>query len=252
MAPGDTDLWVRRYHPSPESRVQLVCLPHAGGSASFYFPVSAALAPEIEVLAVQYPGRQDRHLEPCIDDMAEYVDRVHAALASVLGDHVAFFGHSMGAILAFELARRRQLEGKPVTALIASGRRGPETYRNENVHLQKDGQILAEMRKMSGTDARVFGDEELVSLIMPAIRADYAAVEKYQCERGATVTCPILVLTGDQDSKVTTDEARAWKDNAAGSFDHRIYPGGHFYLTRHAPAVIAEIKDMLRPVSAQA
>ncbi|WP_229074516.1 thioesterase II family protein [Actinoplanes sp. DH11] len=250
MTTGETDRWVRRFHPAPDGAVQLVCLPHAGGSASFYFPVSAALSPAIEVLAVQYPARQDRRHEPSIDDMDEYAERVYAALAPALGGQIAFFGHSMGAVLAFEVARRLEHDGKVARALFLSGRRGPGTHRDERVHEQGDDGILAELRKMSGTDARVFGDEELVRMIMPAMRADYRAVERYRCEPDATVSSPLVVLTGDDDPKTSVDEARAWQRNTTGSFELLTFPGGHFYLTRHVPAVLQVIKETLRPVPA--
>src|SRR5262245_49047252 len=99
---GTTDLWIRRYHPRPAARVRLVCLPHAGGAASYFFPVSRALTTDIEVLAVQYPGRQDRRAEPFVRTIDELADAVTAVLASTVHNGpLALFGHSMGAVLGF-------------------------------------------------------------------------------------------------------------------------------------------------------
>src|SRR5579863_2054960 len=103
--------WVRRFHPSPGSAIRLVCFPHVGGSATYYFPMSKALAPEIEVLALQYPGRQDRRMEKCIDNIPEMADRLYEILRGVVDPPFAFFGHSMGATLAFEVALRWQGHG---------------------------------------------------------------------------------------------------------------------------------------------
>lgn len=102
----DNGLWIRRFHPRPDGDVRLVCLPHAGGSASFFFPVSQAMPPSVDVLCVQYPGRQDRRAEPVIDSIPDLADQVFAALLPWADRPLAFFGHSMGATLAFEVARR--------------------------------------------------------------------------------------------------------------------------------------------------
>src|SRR5687767_15700848 len=102
---NDDGLWIRQYHPAPGSPIRLVCLPHAGGSASFYFPVSRSLSPEVDVLAVQYPGRQDRRHEPMVADIPALSRLVADELAGWLDKPLALFGHSMGASLAFEVAQ---------------------------------------------------------------------------------------------------------------------------------------------------
>src|SRR5580693_3664644 len=117
--------WVRHFHPSATAVSRLICFPHAGGSASYYFPVSAALSPNIEVLAVQYPGRQDRRNEKNLEDIGELADRAFEAVVPWSKGPVALFGHSMGAIVAFEVARRLERNaGISLLALIVSGRRG--------------------------------------------------------------------------------------------------------------------------------
>lgn len=221
--------------------------PHAGGSASFYFPVSQALSPQVDVLAVQYPGRQDRHAERCIEDIGELADRIAVELRPWSGRSLAFFGHSMGAVLAFEVARR--LENEPVR-LFASGRRAPCVHRDERVHLRDDDGLVAELREMSGTAPWVLGDEELLRMILPATRSDYRAVETYQCAPGTRVNCPITVLTGDADPKVTVDEAKQWSEHTTGETDLRVFPGGHFYLAEcqeEVFAVLAEQLDLRSP-----
>ncbi|WP_309032573.1 thioesterase II family protein, partial [Streptomyces alfalfae] len=154
-----SDLWLRRFHPAPDAPVRLVCFPHAGGSATFYFPVSAALQSDSDVTALQYPGRQDRRSEPNVDDIGVLADRIAPVVAPLFDRPVVFFGHSMGAIIAFEVARRLQERGHTPAMLFASGRRAPSTRREENVHQRDDDGIVAEMKAMSGTDAQVLGDE---------------------------------------------------------------------------------------------
>ncbi|MDT0265789.1 alpha/beta fold hydrolase [Streptomyces sp. DSM 44915] len=243
---ADSALWLRRYHPAPHAPVRLVCFPHAGGSASFYHPVSAALTGDCDVVALQYPGRQDRRHEPNLTDLGELADHITPRVAPLFDRPVVFFGHSMGAILAFEVARRlRESGGHTPATLFASGRRAPSTRRAENVHQRDDDGIVAEMKMMSGTDAKVLGDEELLRMVLPALRADYTAIETYHPVRAA-VDCPITALVGDADPKTTTEEAEAWRAHTTGAFQLHVFPGGHFYLSPRGAEVIAVVKEALR------
>ncbi|MGC0417602.1 thioesterase II family protein [Embleya sp. AB8] len=239
-----SDTWIRRFHPASNPVPRLVSLPHAGGSASFWFPLSAALANRVEVLGVQYPGRQDRRAEPLIDDIDTLADRITAALDPWLDERVplVLFGHSMGAILGFEVARRLRI--RPA-ALIVSGRRAPNRQRDERLHLLDDAGLAAELRTMSGTDASILADDEVLRMVLPALRADYRAIETYTCTPAAPLECPITVLTGDSDPKVTLDEAMAWREHTNGTFALHTFTGGHFYLTEHQAAVTARITDAI-------
>lgn len=234
----DEDLWCRRYRPARNATSALVCLPHAGGSASFYLPVSAALTPRVDVVAIQYPGRQDRRAEEPIDDIAVLADHIHAILLRQPRLPLTLFGHSMGAVVAFEIARRLEADGRGPVRLFASGRRAPSTHRDETVHLRNDAGILAEIRALNGTASSVLGDDEMMRAALPALRADYRAIETYTCAPVTAVECPITVLTGDNDPKTTLDEAHAWAMHTTGPFDIRIFPGGHFFLVDHAEDII--------------
>lgn len=240
-----SDLWLRQFHPAPDAPVRLVCFPHAGGSATFYHPVSAALASDCDVAALQYPGRQDRRMEPNVDDIGVLADRIAPVVAPLFDRPVVFFGHSMGAIIAFEVARRLREEGHTPAMLFASGRRAPSTRRVETVHQRDDDGIVAEMKAMSGTDAQVLGDEELLRMVLPAIRSDYRAIETYG-PVDATVDCPITALVGDADPKTTVPEADAWRAHTTAAFRIQEFRGGHFYLSSRAAEVIAVVREALR------
>ncbi|MFG1780706.1 thioesterase II family protein [Micromonospora sp. NPDC049051] len=247
MTTPDTDngLWVRRFHPAPGGARRLVCLPHAGGSASFYFPVSRSLSPAVEVLSIQYPGRQDRRHEKCIGDIHQLAREVFTVLRPWLDEPVAIFGHSMGASVGFELARLIEQDGGRAAHLFASGRRAPSQERHETVHLLDDEGLLADVRKLSGTNSAVLGDPEMLRAALPAIRSDYRAAETYTYRPGPPLSCPITVFTGDDDPKTTVEEARAWSTHTTGAFDIKVYPGGHFFLAEHQPAVLRTISTAL-------
>jgi pyochelin biosynthesis protein PchC len=241
-----TDRWIRRYHPAPDAKIRLVCLPHAGGAASYFFPVSRTLSPNIEVLAVQYPGRQDRRAEPFVPTIPELADVVTEVLADETDRPLALFGHSMGATLGFEIALRLERAGTVPAALFVSGRRAPSTHRDERVHLRDDDGLLAEVKALSGTDSRVMEDDELVRMALPALRNDYRAIETYRWQPGQKLTCPIHALVGDADPKATVDEVRRWADHTDAEFTLDVFGGKHFYLDQHAASVMRKITEALR------
>jgi surfactin synthase thioesterase subunit len=234
---SDDNLWCRRYRAAENPTARLVCLPYAGGSAPYFRPTALALDPSVDVVAIQYPGRQDRRAEAPIADMAELTDRLHGILSRMPALPLTLFGHSMGAVLAFEVARRLEADGDGPVHLFASGRRAPSTQRDEAIHLRDDAGILDELRQGDGTAAAILNDEEMMRAALPALRADYRATETYRCPPGATVACPITALTGDSDPKTTPAEAEAWAGHTTGSFTLQTYRGGHFFLAGNARQV---------------
>ncbi|MEK8104563.1 thioesterase domain-containing protein [Micromonospora sp. M12] len=150
--------------------------------------------------------------------------------------------------MAFEVTRRLEERGLAgPAALFVSGRRAPSIVVESRVHLLDDAGVLAEMRRLDGTDARLLLDEEVVRMIMPSIRGDYTAIETYHClPPSATVSCPVEALIGDNDSRVSVDQAKAWADHTTAGFGLRVFPGGHFYLIDAAPEIAAHLADRLR------
>ncbi|KOX11123.1 MULTISPECIES: thioesterase II family protein [unclassified Streptomyces] len=239
-------LWLRSFHQPAPGAPRLLCLPHAGGSAGFYHPFSKALSPAVDVLAVQYPGRQDRLSEPPVDSVRELARGVFRALDERDDTPVALFGHSMGAMVGFELARLLADAGRPPAVFFVSGRRGPSVERDESVHLGDDARLIEEVVKLDGTHAAVLQDEELLQMILPALRADYRAVETYRRTPGPRLGFPFVALTGDEDPRVTPEEARTWSQETDGPFELHVYPGGHFYLVAQQQAVLSRIEATLR------
>ncbi|OIJ88230.1 thioesterase II family protein [Streptomyces colonosanans] len=247
MAVGntDSDSWIRVYRQVPEG-LRLFCFPHAGGAASYFYPWSKSLPGDVEVLALQYPGRQDRGGEPCVRTIPELADQIHAAIRPRLAEPFAFFGHSMGAILAFEVACRiAREEGAGPAHLFVSGRRAPSLTRHEELHRASTAAFIAEMRALGGTDPRILADEELLNLVLPTIRADYTAIETYRFDSAPPLSCDITAMVGDSDPKASVDEAEAWSQHTLGRFDLRIFPGDHFYLEDCRAGVLDVISSVL-------
>ncbi|MEV0733905.1 alpha/beta fold hydrolase [Polymorphospora sp. NPDC050346] len=237
----DTKLWIRRFHPGPAWGPRLVCFPHAGGSAVAFHQTSKALSPVAEVLSLQYPGRQDRLGEPCLDSIGDLADAIVAVLSRTLDRPLVFLGHSMGAVIAFEVAVRLERQGVVLRRLFASGRRAPSRVRDESIHLGTDDELVAEVQRLSGTEESLLTDPVVLSIVLPALRADYRAVETYRHAGGARLSCPVTVLTGDRDPRVSLDEAHDWAGHTTADCDVKVFTGGHFFLNDHP----AQINDLL-------
>lgn len=245
MTDVDTDRWIRRFHPAREGAPRLVCFPYAGGAANFFFRLSAALEPDVEVLAVQYPGRQDRLDEPLVDDITVLAERGAAALRDRMDRPTAFLGHSMGAIIGYEIARRWEPQGLTIEHLYASGRRAPSRFRLSTLHERDDDGFLAGLAEFGGPAVELLAHPELGPLLLPAVRNDYKAIETYRHVPGAPLSCPITVLIGDADPLVTKDDARAWAEHTTGPFALRVFAGGHFYLADHQRQVTRIVRTSL-------
>jgi surfactin synthase thioesterase subunit len=238
----DFNAWIRRYHPSDASAGRLVCFPHAGGSASYYHPLSERFSPAIDVIALQYPGRQDRRQEACIRNIHILADKITEQLLRLSDKPTLFFGHSMGATLAFEVAWRLEEKGRNAPLrVIVSGRSAPGIVRGEKVHQLDDAGILAEIRQLNGTESALLEDEEILRMSLPSIRGDYQAIETYSYTPGRILSCPITMFTGDSDPRTTIEAADAWRYYTDGPFRIRVFPGGHFYLNSNTASVVAEI-----------
>jgi pyochelin biosynthetic protein PchC len=242
MAAPVRSSWFRRFRPVPDPRVRLVCFPHAGGSASAYRAWPALLPADVEVLAVQYPGRQDRRDEAYPADVHELADAVTDALAPFLDRPLALFGHSMGASAAHEVALR--LRNPLVAGLFVSARLPPRHHRPRDQHADEDA-LLADVRALDPAGSAVLDDPDLRELLVPAIRADYRIADTYLPSAHPVVDVPVVAYVGDRDPCVSRWQMRAWAEITNAGFDVVVFPGDHFYLKTCADRLTGDIGGRL-------
>jgi medium-chain acyl-[acyl-carrier-protein] hydrolase len=221
---------------------QLFCLPHAGAGASVYWEWAPLLAPDVVIVPIQLPGRESRYKEPLRRSVCALTADLIEPLANRAGPDFALFGHSMGALIAYELARALVARGTPPQRLFVSGQRAPHLEPSRrDVHLLPDPELLAVMAELEGTPPEVLARPELVELLLPVMRADLEVCEAYQHAHEAALLVPITMLGGLSDPSVSVEEMRAWQHLTSAGFEAKFFPGGHFYLHTARDDVIAAL-----------
>lgn len=241
------NLWITCPRPSPQARLRLFCFPYAGGGASVFRTWSDDL-PSIEVCPVQLPGRETRLREPPFTRLEPLVEAVLQALRPYITMPFAFFGHSLGALISFELARTLARQNAPgPVRLFVSGRWAPQVQKaNSSIHRLPEPEFMAELGRLSGTPAEVLQNAELMELFLPVLRADFEVNETYVYTAGEPLDCPVSAFGGLQDSVTSRDELAAWREQTSGAFVLRMFPGGHFFLhSARALLLRAVAQDLL-------
>lgn len=240
--------WIIRFQSLPDARVRLFCLPHAGVGASAYRTWHTGLGPEVEVCAVQPPGRESRFREPPYRRLVDLADAVADAIAPETDRPYALFGHSMGAWVAFEVARRLDGRRAGPACLIVSGRRSPQSEAEAPpIHQLPDDAFIEElMQRFGGIPDAILRDRSVLDLFLPTLRADMEAVETYEYVPGSVLSCPVWAVAGARDPWVSRATLEAWRVETTGRFEVRTFPGGHFYLVEAQGELLALITQALR------
>ena len=213
-------------------RVRLFCFPHAGGGASAFHSWQTALPALVQVCPIQLPGRETRFSEPPYTELDSLVDAIAQELRPWLDIPYAIFGHSMGALLAFEWARRLQHEGRSMPGwLILSGRRSPDIEDDAGpLHALPNHAFVEELNsRYQGMPREFLQSPELMEVFLPILRADIAVVESYQFKEGEPLNCPMIVSAGIGDVSTTYDQLLAWTRHTRAEFIAQLFPGGHFF-----------------------
>lgn len=224
---------------------KLFIFPHAGGSAQYYVPFANTFTADIKRIAVRYPGRGGSHDLGAFTSIPDLADRV----CTTLGDldqsegRVAFFGHSMGALLAFEVARRFDEAGNPIGALFVSASGAPGRVGYDHIG-ESDRGLLDAVSQITGVNPEFLENEEFAAKILPTLRG-LKAIANYQCAPEATVSCPIFAYHGDDDEVATPAKVAPWAERTTSEFSARMFTGHHFYLNDHLPELVADIEGKI-------
>jgi medium-chain acyl-[acyl-carrier-protein] hydrolase len=225
-----TSRWFLNTTPKPQATRRLFCFPYGGGGASIYHAWAKKLPAEVEVIAIQPPGREHRIREAAFRDIKPLIEELVEEIVPLLDKPFVFFGHSMGALLAYELTCELRRRGyKLPLRLYASSHLAPQIPRVSHTYLLSDEEFWERVRLLNGTPKEVLQNAELRELVLPTLKADFQMCETYQYEPLPPLECPITVYAGLQESKYQ-DAFRAWREQTSGEFQMRMFPGDHFYL----------------------
>ena len=227
---------------------KLFIFPHAGGTPQFYVPFAKSFTTDIKRTAVQYPrqgGKQDFGSFTSLPAVADQISTMvsPAREGGVPGSPVFFFGHSMGGLLAFEVARRFEEAGRPIAALFVSAVAAPGRVGYDDIPDTDEG-LLAAVSTLTGADPEFMKNPEFAAAILPTLRG-LKAIANYTCPPEVTLSCPIHAFYGDDDEIATEEKVLPWAERTTAGFTVREFSGHHFYLTDHLDELVPDVEEKL-------
>jgi len=244
--------WLVCPKPNPQARLRLFCFPYAGGNAMIYRQWQASLPQSVEVCSVQLPGRGKRIQERPFDCLQPLVEAAANALLPFFDKPFAFLGHSMGGLISFELARQLRRDSNPLPVhLFVSGRRAPQLSSSEApTYNLPEAEFMDALRRLEGTPAEVLQQPELMQLMLPLLRADFAVCETYDYTAEPPLNCPVSVFGGLQDSDVKQGQLEAWTMQTTAATRVRMLPGDHFFINSQQPLLLRALAHDLQQLIA--
>jgi medium-chain acyl-[acyl-carrier-protein] hydrolase len=239
-----TTPWIVGGRVSPGACCRLFCLAHSGSGASQFSSWRNFLPPILDICPIQLPGRENRFREAPFTQIRPIVEHLAEALEPYLDRPYILYGFSLGALIAFELARHlRQQKADPPVSFYALARPAPHLPQTKLPlrHLDDDLFVAELTRRYNGMSPLILQDRELMQLLLPALRADFTALETYVYQDEEPLACPIRTFGGDLDPTATEDELRAWRLQTNASFELKMFPGDHFFIRNNLPAVLRSI-----------
>ncbi len=239
--------WFHVTRPAPTATLRLFCFPYAGGSANIYHEWADSLPHEVEVIGVQYPGRGSRFSEPLIPTCQAMVAALLPQIRFLTNKPFAFFGHSNGGLISYELARALQRAGNQHQVHhFVSGHRAVHLPRTGHVlHTLPDEMFLRELERLGGTPPELLVQREILELFMPVLRADFSLSETYQFPGGAPLKSNMTLLCGEGDSDVPANDMLRWAELIDGEIDHMCFDGDHFFINSHRKQVLELVGERL-------
>ncbi len=227
-----TNPWLICPRPNPQAKLRLFCFPYAGGAASIYHKWHSGLPSTVDVCAVQPPGRANRRSDKPFTHLMPMVEGTAEGILPALDKPFVFFGHSMGAMMAFELSRllHQKHRIQPLHVFV-SGEMAPHLPQPDppTYHLP-DAEFVEYLRELKGTPKELFDNAELMQVMLPLLRADFEVCQTYSFVPGPPLTCPMTVYGGLKDEKIDRDSFEAWKFHTSNQFALKMFPGDHFFI----------------------
>lgn len=232
-----------RSEARPAASLRLICFPYAGGGASIFSSWSGSLPSTVEVYSVRLPGHESRLNEQPLTELSRLVTLSVSQFIPFLGKPFAFFGHSMGALIAFELTRELRRRNCPTPVhFFASGARAPNLFSlGPPISQLPEAEFLQKLRQFDGTQDKILEDSELIQLLLPTLRADFALCETYQYSAEEPLSCGITAFGGNQDHEVRISDLREWSKQTCANFQLRMFAGGHFFIRNAYSEVLKEV-----------
>ena len=233
--------------PNPVARLRLICLPYAGGSATTYASWPQWLVSEVELIAVQLPGRASRMAETAFSSMQELVAALHSEIHCCLDKPYLLFGHSLGSRVGFELLKSLERDGSrlPVHFIASGGAPAYVPLREKPMHQLDDAAFIESLRKIGGTPEAILQSAELMELLLPTLRSDFRIAETRQIPVERPIDCALSLFVGDDDDTVLLEDMHAWRDCFQRGGEFSTFPGGHLFVDNAGPAVVDRINRII-------
>jgi medium-chain acyl-[acyl-carrier-protein] hydrolase len=247
-APAPADAWIIRYRPNAQARLRLFCFPYAGGGASVFRLWPEALPPDVDVCGIQLPGREQRLAEPAYTRLNALVLALAEAIEPYLDRPFAFFGHSMGALVSFALARQlRRVHDRHPLGLYLAAYRAPQLP-NPNIRIYHlPSEVFKVVLRADGISEMVLQNEELMQAMLPTLRADLELCDTYEFVEEPPFACPIAVFGGLEDVRVGAADLEAWRIHSSVACSLSMFPGAHFFLHSAQDRLLAALSQHLSP-----
>ena len=238
--------WYLEYKKNPYALIRLFCFHHSGGGASSYYPWIDQLSHNIEMIAVQLPGRENRFSEPLNNSVEDIVAQLSKKF-SVYTDKPFFtFGHSLGALISFEFIKavHQSFSVYPHHMIISATKAPHLPFRMEHLSQLNDKTLKEQLRIYNGIDERILNNNEILDLFLPIIKSDFSIYETYNFSESKPFPCDILALSGMEDKTVTTEDILGWEKYTEGKFEHLSFPGEHFFVRDNQKRILEIINQL--------
>ena len=242
--------WIAYSRQNPNANLRLFCFPYAGGGASTFSSWSESLTSNVEICPIELPGHGCRITEHPFNLLEPLIKELASGLLPYLDKPFAFFGHSMGGLVSFELIHLlRQCYGLSPAHLFVSGRHAPQIPESKPpIHHLPEPEFINELRSLNGTPEAVLRDAELMELFLPVLRADFATLETYVYTPKPHLNCPITVLGGLQDYKVSCENLEAWREHTNANFSMQMFQGDHFFISSNQTTLLQFLNRELQTI----